>query len=158
MKHAERDRWHAIVAATFPEIAPCDAIFCRLWDHFAQPPSWRLYDDVPDCWQRLIEAGLHVGIASNFDERLLGIARGLPPLDRYDHAFISSQVGWRKPAPQFFRTIETATALSPHQLLLVGDDWESDNLGATAAGWHTIYLNRASNTDHAAIGSLARIV
>jgi putative hydrolase of the HAD superfamily len=154
----ERDRWRAIVATVFPEIAPCDAIFQRLWNHFAQPASWRLYDDVVDCWHRLTDAGLHVGIASNFDERLLGIASGLPPLDRCEHIFISSRLGWRKPAPKFFRTIATATALRPHQLLLVGDDRESDYLGATAAGWHAIYLNRASNTDHAAIGSLAEFV
>jgi putative hydrolase of the HAD superfamily len=155
---AERDRWRAIVTSVFPEIAPCDAIFQRLWNHFAMPTSWRLYGDVTDCWRRLSDAGLQVGIASNFDQRLLGICHGLHPLDQFKHVFTSSRLGWRKPATQFFRAIETATDLKPNQLLLVGDDWDSDYLGATAAGWQAVHLNRASNTLDAAIGSLAEIV
>src|SRR5687767_6853183 len=38
----ERSRWRAIVDDVFHEVAPCEALFERLWHHFAQPASWRL--------------------------------------------------------------------------------------------------------------------
>ena len=148
----ERDRWRAIVAATFPELADTEALFSRLWDHFAHPSSWRLYDDVADCCARLRNRGLLVGVASNFDERLFDICRGLSPLDRLAEVFVSSRIGSRKPAMRFFRAIEEATALRADELMLVGDDWKSDYLGATAAGWQAVYL------DHGAVRKAANTI
>jgi putative hydrolase of the HAD superfamily len=140
----ERDRWRAIVAAAFSELADTEALFSRLWDHFAQPSSWRLYDDVADCCARLRHRGLWVGVASNFDQRLFDICSGLSPLDGLEKVFVSSRIGFRKPAMQFFRAIEEATALRADELMLVGDDWKSDYLGATAAGWQAVYLDRGN--------------
>jgi putative hydrolase of the HAD superfamily len=154
----ERDRWRAIVANVFPEVASTEALFQRLWEHFARPTSWRLYDDAADCWRRLSQRGLQLGIASNFDERLLSISRGLPPLDRCEHVVFSSQLGYRKPATRFFRAIERELGLTPHELLLVGDDWDNDYRAAQAAGWQAIYLDREASQSHAAsIGSLAEL-
>jgi putative hydrolase of the HAD superfamily len=139
----ERRRWREIIAEVFPDCQQIDELFSRLWDHFAQPASWQLFDDVPGCWRRLRDRGLSIGIASNFDERLAGILPGLPPLGGCNQIFVSSQVGWRKPARQFFRVIEQATSLEPTELLLVGDDWTSDYMGASAAGWQAVFLDRA---------------
>jgi putative hydrolase of the HAD superfamily len=138
----ERDRWRAIVANVFPELNSSEALLQQLWEHFAKPVSWRLYEDATDCWQRLHERGLQPGIASNFDSRLLSIARGLLPLDTSAHIFVSSQLGFRKPAVEFFRAIEQALDLQPHELLLVGDDWRTDYLAARSAGWQAVYLDR----------------
>lgn len=141
----ERTRWRTIVGDVFREVAPCEGLFERLWHHFAQPAHWRLFDDVADCWRKLQQRGLTLGVASNFDQRLHNICRSLPPLDRCDHYFVSSQIGFRKPAHQFFRAIERATCLEPPQLMLVGDDWQTDYLAATAAGWHAVHLDRAAS-------------
>jgi putative hydrolase of the HAD superfamily len=154
----ERCRWRAIVNEVFHELAPCEALFERLWHHFAQPASWRLYDDVADCLRRLSNRGLSLGIASNFDQRLRNICRNLPPLHRFEHYFVSSQIGYRKPAREFFRAIERATSLKPQQLMLIGDDWNADYRAATAAGWHAVHLNRGTNDATAlSIGSLAEL-
>lgn len=154
----ERNRWRAIVIDVFQQLAPCDALFERLWHHFAQPASWRLFDDVTECLRGLSDRGFLLGIASNFDRRLHNICRGLPPLDACDHCFVSSQVGVRKPARAFFRAIERATSLEPQQLMLIGDDWDADYLAATAAGWHAVHLNRAANVATASsLRSLAEL-
>jgi putative hydrolase of the HAD superfamily len=142
---SERNRWREVVAEVFPEITPIDPLFERLWDHFARPENWRVFDDVADCWRRLSDRGIAIGTASNFDRRLVTICRGLPPLDRCRHVFVSSQIGFRKPAVQFFRAIEQAVKLAPQQLMLVGDDWEADYLAAGAAGWHAVHVDRISN-------------
>jgi putative hydrolase of the HAD superfamily len=139
----ERNRWRAIVNEVFHEVAPCDLLFEQLWNHFALPTSWRLFADVTNCLRRLSDRGLTLGVASNFDRRLFEICRSHPPLDRFEYLFVSSQVGVRKPAREFFRAIERATNLEPQQLMLIGDDWTVDYLAAMSAGWHTVYLNRS---------------
>jgi putative hydrolase of the HAD superfamily len=154
----EVERWRSIVASVFPEVADSENLFQRLWGHFAQVTSWRLYADVVPCWQKLIDQGLKHGLASNFDDRLLTICRGLPPLDRLEHVLISSQLGFRKPSVQFFRAIEAAMELSSHELLLIGDDRESDYSAAHTAGWHAIHLDRTNASDTPdAIHSLAEL-
>lgn len=155
----ERNRWRAIVAAVFPELSNTNELFLQLWSHFSQPASWRVFEDVSHCWERLTRQGRLLGIASNFDERLFTLARGLPPLDRNEHVFVSSRVGFRKPATQFFRAIEQQLSLGPQELLLVGDDWDSDYQGATSAGWHAVHLNRGQrDSDTSSIRSLAELV
>src|SRR5262245_26821640 len=44
----ERCRWQAIVRETFVDVADTAALFEALWNHFAQPSSWRALDDAHD--------------------------------------------------------------------------------------------------------------
>ncbi|HEY2839596.1 MAG TPA: HAD-IA family hydrolase [Pirellulales bacterium] len=139
----ERQRWRGIVEDVFGPIPQIEEIFLDLWGHFANARNWRLFDDVADVWRRLTEAGMTIGIASNFDDRLAGVCRELPPLDDEPHLFVSSQVGWRKPSRGFFAAIESSLSLRPEELLLVGDDLTNDLQAAQAAGWQAILLNRS---------------
>lgn len=117
-------------------------IFPALWQHFAEPQHWRLFDDVQPTIEGLLERDYRLGIASNFDQRLLSICRGHEGLAALDPIFISSQVGWSKPSPQFYRQIETITGLAPEQIMFVGDDWENDVNAPRNLGWQTRWLIR----------------
>jgi putative hydrolase of the HAD superfamily len=152
----EQERWRRIVAAVFKDASDTEPIFDLLWRHFASPQSWRVFDDVRPCRERLIDRATLVGIASNFDDRLNGIVNELEPLRRCQHVFVSSQIGWRKPAVEFFRTNERSLGLRPDEILLVGDDWENDVVAGRDAGWQTVYLNRSgvNGGDRASIRSL----
>lgn len=143
----ERDRWQAIVAEVFPCVVDGTTLFEELWRHFERSESWTLFDDVEDVWRTLGTAGLTLGVASNFDARLLRVCAELHPLAGCQHAFVSSLVGWRKPNREFFAAMERDLKLSPDQLLLVGDDLANDYEGARAAGWHAVLLDR--NTESA---------
>jgi putative hydrolase of the HAD superfamily len=140
----ELARWRRIVAAVFGDLptADLDGLFESLWQHFAQPRHWRLYADVAPTLQRLGQAGWQLGIASNFDGRLLEIAAKMPELSVCERLFVSSQVGFSKPDPRFFSNIAEQLAVPPAHILLVGDDWIADCRGARAAGWQAIWLNR----------------
>jgi len=140
----ERRRWQTIVAEVFDDLADTTALFDDLWSHFADPRHWRLFDDVAETWRALAAKGIRLGVASNFDARLRGVCAGLPPLDRCSSLFVSSELGVRKPSPDFFRRIERALGLPSEQIALVGDDWNNDYLAAQAAGWRAIYLDRGS--------------
>jgi putative hydrolase of the HAD superfamily len=143
----ERQRWREIVDEVFrdavPRAADRETIFAELWQHFAKPESWRVYDDVERCWQSLVEREFIVAIASNFDDRLEEIARRIAPLDQTARLFISARIGFRKPACEFFQAVDRELGIEPAALLSVGDDQENDYLGAKAAGWQSILLDRA---------------
>ena len=143
----ERDRWHDIVSSVFAEHlsgTALEALFEELFSHYGQPASWQLFDDTADCWNELRQRGYRVGIGSNYDSRLQSVVAGRPPLDDNDGLFISSLVGYRKPAREFYEAIAVAWQMRPDELLMVGDDWVNDYEGARAAGWHALFLDRDS--------------
>lgn len=138
----ELRRWRAIVAETLCDLRDSTGAFEELWQHFLLVASWRLFDDVCAVWQVLEERGYRLGIASNFDGRLWHICHSLPPLDRCPDVFVSSELGVRKPAVEFFRRVEERLQLTGEEILLVGDDWNNDYLAARNAGWHALFLDR----------------
>ncbi len=134
----ERERWQAIVADVFQAAPESDAIFADLWEHFTKPESWRPIPAGRDLARAALDAGLTVALASNFDERLFGIATAIEPLSWAHHVFASSEIGWRKPAVEFFRTVERRLERRPDELVLVGDDPELDIAAGRRAGWHVL--------------------
>lgn len=133
----ETARWREIVADVFECGSGTDAIFADLWEHFGRPDAWRPLSTGANLMKAALDAGLTVALASNFDERLFAIAGVIEPLSWAQHVFASSEIGWRKPAAEFFRTVERRLGHAPPELLLVGDDPELDIAAATRAGWHT---------------------
>jgi putative hydrolase of the HAD superfamily len=155
----ERQRWRQVVGEVLADLpsAAADEALARLWQHFAEPRHWRIFDDVPAVWDQLSRRGYVLGVASNFDSRLEQICRELPPLDGCLHLFISSRVGYPKPSPRFFRAVLEALHLRPHEILLVGDDPTNDVLGAMRCGWQTQLLCRRGELPAGAIRSLSEL-
>jgi putative hydrolase of the HAD superfamily len=54
---------------------------------------------------------------------------------------ISSEVGWRKPAPAFFDAIIRAVDVPASQILFVGDDLGNDYEGAETASMRAVLLD-----------------
>jgi putative hydrolase of the HAD superfamily len=156
----ERRRWQQIVAAVFDDVQdPTGPLFRDLWQHFAQPQHWQLFPDVPLVLSELAARGYRLAIASNFDQRLRTIQAGLPVLAPVEHCFISSQLGFPKPDARFFEAARQQLGLPPEEILLVGDDWTNDILGARAAGWQAIYLDRRGTSGSPeAISTLATLL
>jgi putative hydrolase of the HAD superfamily len=143
----ERMRWQAIVAAVFDDVPDAGGpLFDSLWNHFAAAEHWQLYPDAEAAIDELASRGLRLAMASNFDRRLHAIRQRMPALARLERCFISSEIGFPKPDRRFFQSIESELNLPAEKLLLVGDDWTNDILGARTAGWHTIWLARKPTT------------
>jgi putative hydrolase of the HAD superfamily len=140
----ERKLWRQLVLDVFVELGPVESLFQELWEHFAQPQHWQVYDDVAPCWERLNANGFVLGLASNFDSRLLSISAALLP--EAEFVFCSGPIGHRKPSPMFYREIENALSLSgpieQPRILMVGDDYENDCVAPKLAGWPAVWLNR----------------
>jgi HAD superfamily hydrolase (TIGR01662 family) len=63
-------------------------------------------------------------------------------LEQIDVMFTSQDVGVKKPDPLVFRTALDHFGIRPEETVMIGDSWESDVLGARAAGITPIWLNR----------------
>ena len=139
----ESRRWRRIVGCVLPGLPDPDRAFAELWDHFGRPSAWRCFPDVAAGLRALRDAGFPVRIASNFDGRLREVAAGLPDLDGFgDVLIISSEVGYRKPHPNFYRAACASLGLPADRVLCVGDDPENDVLGPERAGLRGALLDR----------------
>jgi putative hydrolase of the HAD superfamily len=99
-------------------------------------------------------------MASNFDSRLRSIVRGMPGLKPVSQLVISSEVGWRKPAIEFFHALCEAAKLPPEEICLVGDHWTNDYQGAIDAGIKPLFLDprQTDGTGAAVIHSLLQLL
>lgn len=132
----EHERWRAIVDDVFAGRPETPAIFADLWEHFGRPAAWRPTAQGPALVRQALDAGLTVALASNFDERLHAIAGCVEPLSLVPNVFASSELGWRKPAAEFFRCVEGRLGCVADEILLVGDDPDLDIAAGRRAGWH----------------------
>jgi putative hydrolase of the HAD superfamily len=138
----EVQRWRSIVAAVLEDVANPEACFQDLYDHFAQPQAWRCDTEAGAVLAELARRGVSLGIASNFDQRLRRVVAGFPELSPVEkNLIISSEVGWRKPAPSFFAALCDHFRLPPERVLLVGDDRQNDYEGALVAGLQAVLLD-----------------
>lgn len=135
-RHSRAD-WAALVRATFGE-ADCDAFFDELYNRFATPDAWRVFDDVRPALSRLKARGLKLGIISNWDERLRPLLNVLELGQFFDAIVISHEVGSCKPAPEIFREAVRRLGIPAERALHVGDSETEDVHGARAVGMKSI--------------------
>lgn len=140
---SEHARWMTIVDFVLrPSPSQHPALFETLWDHFGNPANWVLFDDVMPALGTLTRQGFRLGLASNFDGRLRPIVE--EHLDGFDLTpFISSEVGWAKPAESYYAEVTRQLNVASNQILLIGDDLENDVTGPRAFGWQAAYLKRS---------------
>ena len=137
----EERRWRHIVAEVLDDVTNPAACFHELYQHFARPEAWRLEPEAVPVLQELARRGLTLGLASNCDRRLRSVAAGLSGLRLSPDLIISSEVGWRKPAPEFFAAVSRVVGLPAGRILFVGDDKQNDYEGAAAAGLQALLLD-----------------
>jgi putative hydrolase of the HAD superfamily len=155
-----RGEWARIVNSTFAEAGiakPNDALFSSLFDYFALPTAWRIFDDVLPTLEELSGRHLRLGIISNWDARLRPLLAALDLASRFDAIVVSCEAGYAKPAPQIFELAAQQLNLAVGEILHVGDSLQADVQGATSAGFCSVQLVRSSGPGTNAIGSLREI-
>jgi len=154
----EAERWRRIVSAVLDDVTDPEACFRELWDHFARPAAWRCLPDVGPVLGELSRRGVAVALASNFDSRLRSVAAGLPELADVGPVVVSAEVGWRKPARQYFDALVRTLAFAADEVLVVGDDFENDYAGATAAGLPAVLLDTGGRPGVATVDRLSKLL
>ena len=137
----ELRRWRDIVAGVLDDVDDPARCFADLYEHFARPTSWICVPSVGSLFTELRQRRLKTAIGSNFDHRLLPIVQGLRELADLDRVFVSSAIGWRKPAPGFFEAVVRGLGIAAGEILFVGDDPRNDFRGATDAGMRAVLFD-----------------
>ena len=118
------------------------ACFDALFDIFAQPAVWTCDPDAYALFAKFHERGIRQALASNFDSRLRGVIASMPLARYLESIIISSEIGWRKPAPEFFAHVADSLRLPTNSILFVGDDRVNDYEAALKAGMQAMLVGR----------------
>jgi putative hydrolase of the HAD superfamily len=137
----ELDRWRAIVAEVLEDVADSDACFAVLFETFGQTRSWSCDPEAGELLADLHQRGWRQALASNFDRRLRGVIEPMPIARNLETLVLSSEIGWRKPALEFFAHIAASLQLPPETILFVGDDRDNDYSAARRAGMRAVLLD-----------------
>jgi putative hydrolase of the HAD superfamily len=156
----DRSWWQELVRQVFAtalgsplpdeELPP---LFDALYQHYAKPESWVVYEDVFPALN-LLREHFELCVLSNFDRRLFSILGGHDLTRHFGAIIISSEIGASKPHPRMFATALKTMNAEPAACLHVGDDLRNDIEGAQAAGWHAFLVQRP----HASLLTLAEKV
>jgi len=156
-----RVNWSKLVDEAFRGLCaepPSTTFFPELYERFADPSAWRVFDDVFPALDTLAAAGLRLGVISNWDERLRRLLHGLRLEKHFETFTISCEVGASKPSPLIFRHAAEQFRLAPEAIAHVGDSLEMDIQGAQGAGFQAFRIFRSSDEVHACdIRSLSRL-
>jgi len=160
IRRLEREWWYGLVRRSFEglgEFDDFDAFFNELFTYFADASHWKPLQGAHSVLQELRDAGLRLGVISNFDQRLYRVLEGLKLLPFFETITISSEAGYAKPAPEIFATALTSLGVNAEEAAHVGDSEHLDVHGAQEAGLRAILINEAVAGARAGAGGVPRI-
>jgi putative hydrolase of the HAD superfamily len=141
-----RRAWAQIVAKSFGVIddALIDSkFFGQLYQRFAEPDAWRVYEDVVPALEMLAARGIKLAVVSNWDDRLRPLLMRLK-LERYFAVVeVSVDGGFHKPASEIFRRAVDQLHVPAGSVLHIGDSPLEDVTGAKSAGLRALLLDRS---------------
>lgn len=123
-------------------LAPDEVALDTIHASFEREVLYRAYPDALRILKSLRAAGYRTGVVSNFSHRLPRVLEdaGLAPL--LDTVTYSFEAGAEKPHPRIYRSALARAGTAPERVLMVGDSYEADYLGARQAGLHALLLCR----------------
>jgi len=125
------------------------------------PKELALYPDARSTLEELRNSGFILGVISNMGTDLPDYLEHMGITGLIEAAVSSGEVGVAKPHPAVFEAALRKVGVGASEALHVGDGYESDVLGAAAAGLGALYLQRDANGSdpgkHAVVGSLSEV-
>jgi putative hydrolase of the HAD superfamily len=137
---SRKDWWRELVFRVLGQ--EDEACFEELFKTFARPDVWQIFPDVEDTLRAARARGLHVGVLSNWDDRLRELLDGLGLARHFDSMTISCEVGVEKPDAEIFLAALRAAAVTASEAVHIGDGYEEDQRGAEAVGMDAVLLDR----------------
>jgi len=146
--HHGRDEWASLVDRVFEgltEQPPSASFFPHLFDRFAEPDVWQIFDDVKPAIDALASLGINLAVISNWDERLQPLLERLGLRKYLETVVVSCEIGFSKPSPVIFEHAARKLGLAPEFILHVGDSTREDLRGAESAGFQARLIDRGQN-------------
>ena len=101
----------------------------------------RAYSGVYELLEHLKASGKKIYLLSNAQTDFTRPEITALGVDKYlDGIFISSEVGYKKPAKEFYQKLLDTYGLDPRESIMIGNDIKADIVGAKAVGLSTLYI------------------
>jgi putative hydrolase of the HAD superfamily len=164
----ERSRrfWHDVYRVFVRElgIADADGLLDVLYETFTDLANYRVFDDVPPVLDRLRDAGIVLGVVSNFEEWLEQLLERLGVRSYFAVSVVSGVEGVEKPDPRIFALAMERARVRPQESVYVGDNPEFDVDPALQAGMFPVLVDRRERFPDApgaritSMGELPRLI
>lgn len=108
----------------------------------------KIFPDLIQCINELRDMGLILGLISNINMSGKKIAEKLGVSSYFNYVFTSEDLGYEKPNKMIFEKSLDIAKLTPSEVVFIGDQVESDILGAKNANILPILLDRYNNYEN----------
>ncbi|HYO00038.1 MAG TPA: HAD-IA family hydrolase [Actinomycetota bacterium] len=142
---ASRDFWGRIYSEALDRLGvpdPKHEIFEALYERYTRYESYRLFPECIPTLQAVRNAGLVVGLISNFEEWLEGMLIEMEIAPLFDFMVISGKEGIEKPDPAIFHLALKRSGIAAETALYVGDHPKLDVEAARAVGMGAVLIDR----------------
>jgi putative hydrolase of the HAD superfamily len=160
----ERSRlfWHEVYEIFLRELGVPNAngLIDTVYGEFTDLSNYRLFEDVQAVLERLSEAGLILGVVSNFEAWLERLLDELGVTDYFAVRVVSGAEGMEKPDPRIFELAMSRAGVVPADSVYVGDNPEFDVDPALAVGMFPVLIDRRGRFPEAPgvrIGSMGEL-
>jgi putative hydrolase of the HAD superfamily len=150
----ERSRafWHDVYGIFFRELGISDAngLIDTVYAEFTDLANYALFEDVVPMLRRLRNAGLRLGVISNFEEWLERLLDQLGVGEYFDVRVISGVEGMEKPDPRIFELAMSRAGVDAGSSVHVGESPTFDVEPAAALGMLPVLIDRRERFPDAA--------
>jgi putative hydrolase of the HAD superfamily len=111
---------------------------------FSNSKRWQLFSEVPDVLGRLQQRGCALGVVANWDANLPSLMEELGIREAFTVIVASAALGVEKPDPAIFHAAAAELGLtgSRQRVIYLGNEYGADVLGARAAGFVPVLIDR----------------
>jgi REG-2-like HAD superfamily hydrolase len=119
-----------------------EAFFRDVETAFRHRSAFYVFPDVIPALDALQEAGLRLGVVSNWGWAAPELLQTLELASHFEVLSISARVGYQKPHPAIFEHALELMGVQPTEAIHIGDDPGADVVGARRAGIEPILIKR----------------
>ncbi len=166
-REVSRQFWRSIYSTAFDELGIDDShgrLFEALYQRFRQHDSYRLFPDALPALYGLREAGLVLGVISNWEEWLESLLVTMEVAELFDVIVVSGRVGIEKPDARIFHLALEQAGVEPAEAVYVGDHPKLDVEASEAVGMVPVLVDRRGRhpehpgTRITELGELPRVI
>lgn len=147
-REASLEFWGRIYAEALERLSvpdPNQALFEALYERYTRYESYRLFPECIPTLRAVRDAGLYVGLISNFEEWLEGMLIEMEVAHLFDLMVISGKEGIEKPDPAIFQMALNRSGFLPASALYVGDHPRLDFEAARSVGMEAVLIDRKNH-------------
>lgn len=124
----------------------------------AHRASWQLFPDTVPTLRALGAAGYRLAVLTNGPEALQHPKLQALELSSYFHTVVCADTaGAGKPEPHIFRVTAQRLGVDPYSCWHVGDQPQSDGLGAVSSGMHPVIIDRTRRTEFSGVTTIGSL-